>query len=68
MGLAEVRGRGPIAKAHFKKVTGMSDREVREHIQQAFEIWERRSEMEWVLEMPLLEDLLPTISGNKKEC
>jgi hypothetical protein len=68
MGLAEVRGRGEIAKAHFKKVTGMSDQEVRKHIRQAFEIWERRSEMEWILEMPLLEDLIPTISGNKKEC
>ena len=65
MGLANVRGRGEIAKAHFKKVTGMSEEQVRKHINQAFQIWEERSEMEWILEMPLLAEIAPELVGER---
>ena len=65
MGLANVRGRGEIAMAHLKKVTGMSEEEARRHVRQAFRVWEQRSELQWTLEMPLLQEIAPEFVGER---
>lgn len=43
MGLADLRGRGTIARRHLQAVTGWSDQVVVTHIAQAFALWQERS-------------------------
>ena len=53
-GLAQVKGRDEEAFAHLRAVTGMSDREARNHVQDAFTVWERRSHVDWTLDLGIL--------------
>jgi len=57
IGLAGVKGRHAEAVAHFCKVNGCSAPEAEKYIQEAFAIWNKRSEQEWDLDIGLLEEL-----------
>lgn len=54
MGLAKVRGLEAGATAHLKLVTGMDDAQVQRHIQDAYDLWRLRSQVEWHLDLGVL--------------
>mmetsp|Transcript_41064 Transcript_41064/g.87462 ORF Transcript_41064/g.87462 Transcript_41064/m.87462 type:complete len:389 (+) Transcript_41064:40-1206(+) len=56
MGLAEVQERGEVARAHLRRVTGMSEQECERHVQEAFETWAERSQHQWELNLSLLSN------------
>lgn len=53
-GLATVKGTDGLARAHLQKVSGMSTRELRHHIDEAFAVWTRRSKTDWSLDLSIL--------------
>ncbi|WP_017594916.1 DUF5710 domain-containing protein [Nocardiopsis potens] len=53
-GLAQVRGRAAEALAHLREVTGMTDAQAREHVDDAFTVWEARSALAWTLDLSML--------------
>ena len=55
MGFANVRGRGDIAAKHLAKVNGWSAPEADRYIAEQFAVWERRSRVEWTLNLSWLE-------------
>jgi len=61
-GLAQIRGLDAEAFAHLRSVTGRSEREAREHVEAAFELWQRRSAHTWRLDLSLLTDAGITIA------
>lgn len=60
-GLAELRGLGPVAFAHLRSVTGMSEQEARVHVDSAFRLWQRRSQQEWTLDLGMLTEVGVTV-------
>jgi hypothetical protein len=54
MGLANLRGRGPAARAHLQKVTNMSTAATAAHVERAFALWQRRSTRTWELDLSML--------------
>ncbi|WP_131784091.1 DUF5710 domain-containing protein [Legionella gresilensis] len=54
MGLAQIRGRGEIAFRHLMKVTKMNELEAQLHIDEAFSLWEKRSQFHWLLDISLI--------------
>jgi hypothetical protein len=54
MGLANLRGRGPAARAHLQQVTGMTAAQAAEHVERAFAVWARRSTRAWELDLTML--------------
>lgn len=60
-GLAELRGMGPVALAHLRVVTGMSEQEARVHIGSAYRLWRKRSQHEWTLDLGMLTDVGVTV-------
>lgn len=54
MGLAQVRGRGDIAKAHLMRVTKMNARAADQHIDRAFELWGERNKIQWQLDLSII--------------
>ena len=55
IGLANVQGKSAQAISHLAKVNGWSAHETRAYVTEAFELWARRSEHEWRLDLSLLE-------------
>ncbi|WP_199730246.1 DUF5710 domain-containing protein [Amycolatopsis panacis] len=55
-GLAQVRGRDAAAFAHLRAVTGMSEQAAQDHVRDAFEVWQRRSQASWSLDLTMLTD------------
>lgn len=55
IGLANVQGKSAQALSHLAKVNGWSANQARAYVEQAFELWARRSEHEWQLDLSLLE-------------
>ena len=55
IGLANVQGKSAQALHHLAEVNGWSASRARAHVEQAFELWARRSEHEWQLDLSLLE-------------
>lgn len=53
-GLAQVRGLEAQAFAHLVKVTGMAGGAARQHVRDAFDVWERRSRVTWELDLGIL--------------
>jgi hypothetical protein len=53
-GKANLRGRGPAARAHLKKVTGMTAAATAQHVERAFAVWQRRSTRTWELDLTML--------------
>jgi hypothetical protein len=60
MGLAGIRDRGKIARAHLATVNGWSGEQVVAHVAEAFAIYGRRSKLSWKLDLsglrPYVED------------
>jgi hypothetical protein len=54
MGMAGVRGVQDEAITHLMTVTGMSEAQAEEHIDEAFTRWERRSEIPWRVDLSLI--------------
>jgi Domain of unknown function (DUF5710) len=57
IGFANVRGRGDIAAAHLASVNQWSVAVVGDYIGECFELWERRSQFKWSLDISCLESL-----------
>jgi hypothetical protein len=57
IGFANVRGRGDIAAAHLASVNQCSAEMADDYIGECFEIWERRSQFKWNLDISCLESL-----------
>lgn len=57
IGLAGIRGRKAQATSHFCKVNECTEVEAQKYITEAFELWGKRSELEWQLDINLLEEL-----------
>ena len=55
-GFAQVRGLGGQATAHLQKVTGLSRSGADSHINDAFDLWERRNALTWTLDISMLDD------------
>lgn len=70
-GLAGIRGKATAAREHLMTVTGMSVDEVDEHIRLAVQVWKRRSQAMWDLDLSLLEDadieIKPPPSANDRD-
>ncbi|GAA1040882.1 hypothetical protein GCM10009557_63310 [Virgisporangium ochraceum] len=60
-GLAQVRGREREAYAHLMAVTGMTEARAREHVEVAFEVWFRLSQLQWTLDLSILTDAGVTV-------
>lgn len=58
IGLATKRGRFEIAKKHFMKVNKLTSHEADKHITNAFKLFEKRSNEEWIMNLELIEPYL----------
>lgn len=56
IGLAQIRGKGEQAIKHFMKVNKLSQKQTEKAIQEAFNIWAKRSDMEWTLDISHLKE------------
>ncbi|MCZ1012040.1 DNA primase [Streptomyces lydicus] len=69
-GFAQVRGLEGRAFAHLLKVTGMTERQGRQHVQSAFLTWQQRSTHRWELDLSILTTagitLAPPPSANDR--
>jgi len=54
MGLAQVRGKGDIAKKHLSTVRHFTDFQADNHIEMAFELWNYRNNFNWKLDLSLI--------------
>jgi len=54
IGYARIIGKAKEARLHLQKVRGWSDEECETHIREAFDLWSRRNEVEWHLDLSLI--------------
>ena len=54
--MASILGKGSPAVLHLQKTRGWSEQECREHVKQAFALWEKRNRVEWHLDLSLITD------------
>ena len=54
-GFAQLKGLGIEAAQHLTEVNGWDSSEASFHVNQAFEVWRRRSELEWSLDISMLD-------------
>lgn len=57
-GLAEIRGRASAALAHLRKINLWDLETAEAHVESAFLVWSRRSNVKWALDIAVLEDYL----------
>ncbi len=57
IGLAGIKGRKENAMSHFCKVNKCAMAEAEKYVQEAFVLWNTRSEVEWKLDISALEEL-----------
>lgn len=57
IGLAGVKGRGEIAKAHLARVNRWTPEQADEYLESVWEIWAKRSRHHWKLDLTFLEQL-----------
>lgn len=53
-GLAHMQGFGQAVITHYAKVNGISESEARKDYNEANKVWEKRSELEWDLDISVL--------------
>ncbi len=53
-GYARVSGREHLARKHFQAVSKMDDHAIDQHVIDAFEVWKRRSQRAWQLDLSIL--------------
>lgn len=56
-GFARISGKEKEIKAHFIKVNNITEEMADVYIEEAFEIWNKRSTQNWELDISLLEEL-----------
>lgn len=56
-GLAGIRGKDAEARKHLIAVEGLSAHEAQKHITAAFDLWRKRSRVEWELDLSILTDV-----------
>ena len=61
-GFANVRGRGADARKHLMRVNGWTPEQADTYIEQAFQVWEQRSQGPWTLD---LQGLRPYVLGTE---
>lgn len=54
-GFARISGNEKEVKKHFMKVNSLSEKEADDYIENAFLEWERKSELQWKLDISFLE-------------
>lgn len=57
IGLAHVRGRGEVAKAHLAKVNGWTPEKTGRYLSKVKKVWLERSEQQWTLDLTFLETM-----------
>ncbi len=57
-GLAQINGKGEQALNHLKKVNSINDKEANEHVKKAFDIWYRRNETKWYVDITYIKEFL----------
>ncbi len=57
MGLASIQGKADEAMAHLAQVNGWSEEEAIAHANNAFDVWGRRSQVEWKLDISMLDNI-----------
>jgi hypothetical protein len=62
LGLANVRGTSAEARAQLMRVNGWTPEQADAYIEQAFQLWERRSQWPWTLD---LDGLRPYVLGSE---
>jgi hypothetical protein len=65
-GYANVTGRTDQALTHLRRVTGMTEHEVDQHVHAAGELWTRRSAQLWELDLSMLTDAGVTLARPEK--
>jgi len=55
-GFARISGKEEWALKHFMKVNGLKKKEAEQAIADAFEVWMKRSKLEWKLDLSILEE------------
>ena len=55
-GLAQISGEGDAAIGHLQFVTGMTYRQARRHIAEAFSLWDVRNGTRWQLDLSVISD------------
>lgn len=60
VGLAQIKGEEHIVIQQLQKVNNISRKKAEKMIDQAFEIWQQRSEFDWELDISYLKDYLST--------
>jgi hypothetical protein len=53
-GLAAIHGKDEIAIDHLKRVRGWDDARAERHIDFAFDLWERRSQIGWSIDLSII--------------
>lgn len=53
-GLAEIKGRRQQALKHLIKINNISEKEAEQHIKSEFDLWEKRSQQNWKLDISFL--------------
>jgi len=51
---------------HLKKVRGMNDDQLKDHIKEAYEIWENRNKINWKIDVSIISDSGFTINNTHK--
>lgn len=57
IGYATIRGRQAQAVAHFCKINECTQEDAEDYMESVMETWSNRSEMEWQLDVSLLDEL-----------
>lgn len=57
IGYARTQGRGKIAAAHLARVNGWTEPQADIYINQCFEIWQKRSQVQWQLDISYLNQM-----------
>ena len=58
IGLAEIKGRGDIARAHLAKINGWNIDQAQRYINTSFDIWNERSNHLWTLDTSWVKENL----------
>lgn len=56
IGFAQIQGRGDEALKHLCKVNGLTTKQGVKYVNEAFEVWQKRSQKKWTLDISYLEE------------
>lgn len=64
-GHSQLKGNGDQAFLHFRQINGLSAKEAKRYLYQAFAKWRERSQHRWTLEVSLVHQLLRDLGSSK---